>query len=115
MASQYLAEIIKANYPTADLDSLNPNVALTDDGSGVVISLWTIVDPQPTIAALDALEAAYLASVTAETAARGGRKTAVLAKLGLISGDIQAFNELVEDGTISYGGQNQYDEGRTVR
>jgi len=97
MASPHIANIIKANYPAADLDFGTGNVELRDDGAGVFISKWTLPDPQPTIAALDAQEAAYLASVSAESSARQGRKVAVNAKMGLVAGDIDALAELIED------------------
>lgn len=103
MASPHIAAIIKFLHPTADLTSINPNVELLDnrDGNGVFINKWTLAAPQPTIASLDAQEAAFLADKASKDASRSGRKTAVLAKLGLVAGDIDAFLELIDDRNIN--------------
>jgi hypothetical protein len=94
-----MASILRFMFPSANF--INRDIVVQNDGGDDFIAEWNIGDPQPNETAINAQRVASVAAAAAEVASRQGRKTAVLAKLGLVAGDVQAFNELVADKNIT--------------
>ena len=84
MPNENIANIIKFLHPTADFTLDSGNVALADNGDGVVyISKWDLVASEPSIASLEAQEDDYLSQKALDDEATSDGESAVLTKLGI--------------------------------